>query len=143
MHLCTFNTHYWYSMDPLILHQWNTKISVLKPCTHEHAKWFANCSRTVCELLANGLRTKGVYVWMGLQACAVPFVNGSHTVHRKSKFVGFLGEHKENWMRWMSFPSTGCPLLTSSLQKINWPCARYAPHANGAAHKRCARVYKV
>ncbi len=61
------------------------------------------------EPLANGLRTKCVYVWMGLRTCAAPSVNGLHTIRRKLKFVVFLREHKENWMCWVSFPRAGCP----------------------------------
>ncbi len=33
------------------------------------------------------MRTKCAYVWMGLQTCAAPSVNGSHTVHCEPKFV--------------------------------------------------------
>ncbi len=53
----------------------------------------------VREPLANGLRTKCAYAWMGLQTCAAPSANGSHTICRKPKFVGILHEHKGNWMR--------------------------------------------
>ncbi len=53
--------------------------------------------------LANGSQTKCAYVWMELQTCAVPSANGSHTVCREPKFVSFLLEHKENWMRQVSF----------------------------------------
>ncbi len=51
----------------------------------------------------NGLRTKCAYVWTGLRTCAVPSINGSHTVHCEPKFVSFLRKHKENWMRQVSF----------------------------------------
>ncbi len=95
----------------------------LKPCISKHAK----CT----------------YVWMGLHTCAAPSPNGSHTVCHEPKLVSFLREHKENWMRWVSFPCTECRLLASGSQKINQPCAKYAPHANGTAHKRRTRVYKV
>ncbi len=42
-------------------------------------------NQTVHKLLAIGLRTKCMYMWMGLQTCAAPFANGSHTVRRKQK----------------------------------------------------------
>ncbi len=34
---------------------------------------------------------------MVLQTCAVPSVNGSHTIRCESKFVGLLCEHKGSW----------------------------------------------
>ncbi len=85
----------------------------------------------------NGLRTKCAYVWTGLRTCAAPSGNSSHTARQEPKFVGFLRKHKENWMRRVSFPCTGYSLLASDLGKIN------APHANSAACKRRARVYKA
>ncbi len=57
----------------------------------------------------NGLRTKCAYVWTGLRTCTAPSVNGSHIICHEPKFVGFLWEHKENWMRRVSFLCTGCP----------------------------------
>ncbi len=71
----------------------------LKPRTHERAK----CT----------------YVWMGLRTCTLPSANVLHTVCHESKFVGVLHEHKENWMRRVSFPSTRCPLFASGSRKIN------------------------
>ncbi len=55
--------------------------------------------RMVQEPLVNGLRTKCTCVWTGLQTCAVPSSNGSHTVCHKLKFVSFLRKHKENCIR--------------------------------------------
>ncbi len=40
--------------------------------------------------LANGLRTKCAYVWMGLRTCAAPSANGLHTIRCVPKFMGFL-----------------------------------------------------
>ncbi len=91
----------------------------------------------------NGSQTKCAYVWTGLQTCAAPSANGSHTVRHEPKFVSFLREHKENWMRWVSFPCTGYPLLASGLRKLNKPRTAYALHHSHAAHKRCTRVYKT
>ncbi len=72
----------------------------------------------VREPLANGSQTKCAYVWMGLQTCAAPSANGSHTIRCKPKFVGFLRKYKDNWTHCVSFPCTGCPLLASHLWKI-------------------------
>ncbi len=96
--------------------------SIMTPCSHEVAEAKASyilAHRMVRKSLTNGLRTKCAYVWMGLQTCAAPSAKGSHTIHREPKFVGLLRKHKENWMRWVSFPCTGCPLLASGSQKIN------------------------
>ncbi len=62
----------------------------------EHQASYTQTRRIVCKPLANGSRTKFVYVWTGLQTCTALSVNGLHTVRRKSKSVGFLREHKEN-----------------------------------------------
>ncbi len=48
---------------------------------------------------SNGSRIKCAYVWTGLRTCAAPSTNGSHTIRHEPKFVSFLHEHKENWMR--------------------------------------------
>ncbi len=66
----------------------------------------------------------------GTANCAAPSANGSHTIRRKPKSVGFLREHKENLMRRLSFPCTG--VLCS-------------PHVRGKLinQKRGARVYKA
>ncbi len=93
--------------------------------------------------LANGLQTKCAYVWTRLRTCAAPSAKSWHTIHHKPKFVRFLREHKENWMGLVSFPCTGSPLLASSWQKINKPCAAYVPYVNYAVRKRRACVYKV
>ncbi len=69
----------------------------------------------VRKTLANGLWTKCTYVWMGLRTYAVPSAKGSHTIPCKLKFVGFLHEHKENWMRRVSFPCAGCPYQALSV----------------------------
>ncbi len=53
--------------------------------------------------MPNGLRTKCAYVWMGLRTCAALSENSSHTIRHEPKFVGFLREHKENWMSRVSF----------------------------------------
>ncbi len=71
------------------------------------------------KMLVNSLQTKCVFVWMGLRTYVVLSANSSHTVHREPKFVGFLRKHKENWMRRVFFPYTGCPLLASGSRKIN------------------------
>ncbi len=42
------------------------------------------------------MQTKCACVQMGRQTCTAPSVNGSHTVRRKLKFVGFLRNHKGN-----------------------------------------------
>ncbi len=44
--------------------------------------------------LANGLQTKSVYVWTGLQTCTVPSTNGLHTVRRERKFVSLCANTK-------------------------------------------------
>ncbi len=80
---------------------------------------YTRAHRMVRKLLANSSQTKCVYVWTGLRTCAAPSANGSHTVCREPKFVGFLRKLKENWMRQVSFPRTGCLLLASGLRKIN------------------------
>ncbi len=59
---------------------------------------YTQACRMVCEPLANSLWTKCEYVWMGLRTCAAPSANGSHTVCRKLKFVGF----------WANTKRTGC-----------------------------------
>ncbi len=59
----------------------------VKPGTHMRTKPFTNHSQTKC-----------VYLWMGLQTCAAPSANTSHTVRRKLRFVGFLYEHNGNWV---------------------------------------------
>ncbi len=58
-----------------------------------------------CEL--NGLWTKCPCVWTGLQACTAPSANGSHIIHCKLKFVGFLHKHKGNWVH-REAPSVLC-----------------------------------
>ncbi len=83
---------------------WGISGIILKPLIHERAEWFAN-QMCVCVV--------------GLRTCAAPSANSSHTIHCELKFVSFLGQHKENWMRRVSFPCTGCPLLASGLWKIN------------------------
>ncbi len=55
--------------------------------------------RMVCKPLANRSWIKCAYVWTGLQTCAAPSANSSHTIRCEPKFVGFSREHKENWMR--------------------------------------------
>ncbi len=84
-----------------------------------HKASYARARRLVHRLLANSSRTKCAFVWMGLQTFAVPSANGSHTIRHEPNFVCFLCEHKENWMRQVSFPCTGCPLLASGSRKIN------------------------
>ncbi len=56
---------------------------------------YTRAHQMVRELLTNGLRTKWGNVWMGLQTCAVPSANSSHTVRCKPKFVGSLRKHRE------------------------------------------------
>ncbi len=51
----------------------------------------------------SGLRIKCTYVWMGLRTCTAPSTNSSHTIRHEPKFVGFLREHKENWIHRVSF----------------------------------------
>ncbi len=80
---------------------------------------------------------------MGLRTCAALCANGSHTFRCELEFLSFLHEHKENWMCRVSFSCTECPLLTSGSRKINQPCAKYVPYANGTVRKWYARVYKV
>ncbi len=72
-----------------------------------------------------------------------PLANSLHTVHWEPKCVGFLREHKVNWMCRVIFPCTGCPLLASGSRKINWLHAAYVPHTNGTVRKWHACVYKA
>ncbi len=67
------------------------KIVYLKPRIHERIKWLANHSQTKCA-----------YVWTGLRTCAALSANGSHTVCRVPKFVGFCGNTKRTGC-------VGCP----------------------------------
>ncbi len=67
----------------------------------------------------NDSRAKCAYVWTGLRTCTAPSANGSHTVRRELKFVGFLRELKENWMHQVSFPRIECTLFASGSRKIN------------------------
>ncbi len=84
----------------------------LKPRIYERAKWFG-------EPLVNGLPSKCLYMWMELQTYSVPSTNGSHTVRRKPKFVGFLCEHEENWIRLHALGTLCSPQVRGKL--INRP----------------------
>ncbi len=90
----------------------------------------------VRKQLRNGSQTECAYVWTGLWTCAAPFTNGSHTIRHEPKFV-------EDWVRRVSFPFTGCPLLVSGLRKINYQGAAYVLHMNSAVRKQRTRVYKA
>ncbi len=92
--------------------------------------------------LTNDLQTKCAYVWMGLGTCIAPSANGSHSVHREQKLVGFLCKHKENGMRQCSFHAPGVlssPQVCGKLTNY----AKYVQHVNGTVRKQQARVYKV
>ncbi len=82
----------------------------------------------VREPLANGSRTKCAYVCMGLRTYAAPSATGSHTIRYKPKFVGFLRERKENWMRRAGLPSDNeknpCTCLKSNPQTPKKSVAR-------------------
>ncbi len=81
-HICQINVY---------IPHFSSQRTCLKPRIHVR--------RMVRKPLANGSRTKCAYVWMGLRTCAAPSTNGVHTIRRKPKFVGFLRERKQNWMR--------------------------------------------
>ncbi len=57
----------------------------------------------VSKPLANSWQTKCAYGWIGLQTSAALSANSLRTIRRELKFVGFLREHKENWMHRVSF----------------------------------------
>ncbi len=102
----------------------------------------ANLKPMVRKLLTNGSRTKCTYVWTGLRTCAMPSVNGSHTVRHEPKFVSFLRKHKENWMRRVSFPCTSflcSPQVRGKL--IN--CAPLTHRMRTAQHVSSALVYTM
>ncbi len=66
-----------------------------------------NGSRTAHEWFANQMRV--CVDGIAKLHCAIherfaaQSANGSYTICREPKFVGFLRKHKENWMRRVSF----------------------------------------
>ncbi len=105
----------------------------LKPRIHEHAERFANHLRTVHKPNA---RMCG---WNCKPALCHP-QTVLHTVCREPKFVDCFRKHKENWILWVSFPCTGCPLPPP---QVGGKLINHTPHVNGAACKRRTRVYKA
>ncbi len=93
----------------------------------------------VREPLTNGLRTKCVYVWMGLRTCAVPSANGSHTVRRKPKFVVFFANTKRTGC-------AGCPSHAPSVlcsPQVRRKLMNCAPLTHCTACKWHTCVYKA
>ncbi len=102
--------------NPIIVTR-NTSVMII-PLHHRGAYnvHMAECLSLVYTSAPNGSRTKCTYVTANL--CCVIRNWFAYRLPRP-KFVSFLREHKENWMRRVSFPCIRCPLLASGLQKIN------------------------
>ncbi len=100
--ICTYFV--WWRSHFFLLRKWNfpftTSIRVIIS-THSCGSkaLYTRAHRMVREPLANSLQTKCAYLWMVLWTCTAPSTNGPYTVCGEPKFVVFLHEHKENWMR--------------------------------------------
>ncbi len=100
---------------------------------------YTRAHQMVHKPLANGSQTKCTYMWMGLLTCAAPSAKGSHTVRRKPKFVGFLCEHKENWMRRCPFHTLG--VIRSP--QVRGKLINHAPLTRRTRTVQSACIYKT
>ncbi len=91
--------------------EWNYVISSKLVSLELHKSSYTRACQIVPQPFAKQMRVC-VYGTANLR-CAI--WNDSHTVRHEPKFVDFWRKYKENWMRQVTFPCTGCPLFASKL----------------------------